>query len=1076
MLQAIKFRALLPSLNRTITLCSCLILSLVTSVAQESRLGNLSTRAQVGTGDEVLIGGLVIEGSQPKTVVIRALGPSLSESGVSEVLFDPNIKLLGSSGLLDQNEDWRDHLNAELIPLSLHPKSEVEAAIYTTLSPGAYTAIVRGGGGTGIALIEVYEINEDASTRLINISTRGIVGVGDDVMIGGVIIQGDEPKTVAIRALGLTLSESGVPGVLEDPTVRLLSANGPIDENDNWRDHPFSAFIPENLASKFDNESVILRTLDPGAYTAIVRGKNGARGIALVEVYDIEVPLKGQIVGSSDVTFTTPRGGSIGDLNVEIQGEGLGIRRTPFESLSGASGGCAIHDYGLRCWRPGSTNSTPFGLNNATFVSEHGSDGCVLINRSINCWGPITDDYDVPSNLTNPTAVSVGFLNICAIGDAGVSCWGEDIFGNTMPPADLSNPTEVGVGGFHTCAITTTGVRCWGGGGNGQEVVPPGLVNPTSLAVGLTHSCVIAGGAVRCWGESRFHQLDVPAGLINPRQVVSNRHRSCALADNGVFCWGIGWQGGPPFNLVNPRLISTSEEDSCALDDEGLKCWGPNISNGSTIVPDNLTFSQGESFTTRFDFNASNLSGFSVTSGDKTLQGVIRFDRSERNFAPVVESLSIDINEDQVANIRIPANDGNGDTLSFEATNLPKHGQLEVKGDRFIYTPEANFFGFDTFRFRATDGDLSSNEASVSITIASVVDPIALKAERQSVSVLKNSYSAIGLLAAGANEESLEVLIDEAPQHGRLVFAGDVDIDRFFGCAIDDDGVACWGDNSFGQTDVPTGITQPLDLDVGNAHACLIESSQIQCWGRSTEGQIDVPNNIQRPARISLGVSHSCAIADDDVVCWGGNEQGQTEVPPGLVNPFEISAGGRHSCALDDNGVHCWGDNNKSQLQVPDGISNPTRLSVGFEHSCVIADSGVVCWGDNSFQQITVPFGLQELGEISTGTAHSCVIHRFGIRCWGSNTFGQRFVPGEIRQAQQLSGGGYANCAIHSGGLDCWGGSPSGSNVIDNLRYQTANFRYIPDPGFVGQDTFTYHISNSESTVTGVVEIMVEAP
>lgn len=259
-----------------------------TPTPTDSRLINIATRAFVDTGDGVAIGGLIIEGSSAKTVVIRAIGPDLANRGVAGVLTDPQLQLFSGPDLIDSNDDWDQHPRMSEIPSNLVPTFQLESVIVATLEPGPYTAIVRGNQETtGVGLVEIFEVESDAS-KLVNIATRGSVGAGDNVMIGGLIIAGDAPMTVLIRAKGPSLSDFGVQGALLDPVLQVFSGPDLIDTNDDWRSHSNADNIPTNLQPTNDKESSILITLQPGAYTAIVSGSGGTTGIGLVEVFEVQ--------------------------------------------------------------------------------------------------------------------------------------------------------------------------------------------------------------------------------------------------------------------------------------------------------------------------------------------------------------------------------------------------------------------------------------------------------------------------------------------------------------------------------------------------------------------------------------------------------------------------------------------------------------------------------------------------------------------------------------------------------------------------------------------------------------------
>ena len=252
-------------------------------------LANISTRVLVQTGNNVLIGGFIISGTGPKKLVTRALGPTLSRFGVPGVLQNPTLELHNAAGaLIAFNDNWGDAPNKQqIIDAHLAPPNAAEPAILATLNPGNYTAIVRGANNTtGVALVEGYDIDPGSSSRLENISTRGLVQTGDNVMIAGVIVGGSGSQEVIVRALGPTLRNFGVANALADPTLELRDTNGNlIQSNDNWRSTQQAEIIATGLAPPNDAESAIVATLAPSNYTMIVRGVNSTTGVALVEVY-----------------------------------------------------------------------------------------------------------------------------------------------------------------------------------------------------------------------------------------------------------------------------------------------------------------------------------------------------------------------------------------------------------------------------------------------------------------------------------------------------------------------------------------------------------------------------------------------------------------------------------------------------------------------------------------------------------------------------------------------------------------------------------------------------------------------
>ena len=262
-----------------------------------ARSSNISTRSRVQTGDNVMIGGFIITGDVPKPVVLRGLGPSLVGAGVpaSAVLTDPVLELRGASGaLITSNDDWKQSPQRNQIEGTVfEPENDREAVILATLPPAGYTTVVRGKeSGTGVGLVEIYDLDTGSDSTLANISSRAVVETGNNVLIGGFTLGGSSGSPqIIIRAIGPSLGPLGVSNPLPDPTVELRDANAMLlASNDDWRDDAAQASYLEavGLQPQHDLESALAATLPPGAYTAIVSGKNGETGVALVEVYNLQ--------------------------------------------------------------------------------------------------------------------------------------------------------------------------------------------------------------------------------------------------------------------------------------------------------------------------------------------------------------------------------------------------------------------------------------------------------------------------------------------------------------------------------------------------------------------------------------------------------------------------------------------------------------------------------------------------------------------------------------------------------------------------------------------------------------------
>jgi hypothetical protein len=267
-----------------------------TSIFHTGRQLNISTRARVLTGENILIGGFIVTGNDPKRVIVRAIGPSLVGAGVPGALEDPVLRLQTDNGLvLAENDDWRQTQQSEIEATGIPPADARESALVQTLPPGNYTASVSGKESTtGVALVEVYDLAVSADSKLANISTRSFVNVDTEVMIGGLIVGAGEGEggagsaRVVLRGIGPSLAQSGVNGALQDPELLLYDANGAIIQtNQNWRDTQQVELQSLNLAPADDREAALIARLRSGNYTAVLQGRDRSTGVALIEAYNV---------------------------------------------------------------------------------------------------------------------------------------------------------------------------------------------------------------------------------------------------------------------------------------------------------------------------------------------------------------------------------------------------------------------------------------------------------------------------------------------------------------------------------------------------------------------------------------------------------------------------------------------------------------------------------------------------------------------------------------------------------------------------------------------------------------------
>jgi len=271
--------------------------------ATSGSLGNISTRLRVGTGNNVLFAGFIIQGSASKTVLIRSAGPSLTSFGVPGALANPQLELHDANNLIGTNDNWQttqiggvitSNQVAAIQNSGAAPADPAEPAIIATLPAGGYTVIVQGVGGTqGVATVEVYDLSPNNGAILANISTRGFIQTGANVMIAGFIVVG-QPVRVIVLATGPSLIPLGISNALTNPRLELHDANGTLAGNDDWQTTQLGGIITSDQSAAIQNsglapsnpaESAIIATLAPGTYTAIAQGVNGGTGVGVVQVF-----------------------------------------------------------------------------------------------------------------------------------------------------------------------------------------------------------------------------------------------------------------------------------------------------------------------------------------------------------------------------------------------------------------------------------------------------------------------------------------------------------------------------------------------------------------------------------------------------------------------------------------------------------------------------------------------------------------------------------------------------------------------------------------------------------------------
>jgi hypothetical protein len=272
--------------------CAALAIFVVPVKGQTSQVIQLSTRMPVGVGDQVGIGGFIITGTVPKQVIVRGIGPTLAQSDIADALADPILELRGPGSFATvTNDNWRDTQQQQIQDAGLAPTSDLESAIWATLSPGTYTAILRGTNNTtGTALVEIYDLTAAADSKLGNLSTRSFVGIDANIAIAGLMVgNGAVSDRVVVRGVGPSLAPA-VSNVLANPALELRNSSGTLlGSNNDWQDNIVQAqeITAAGLALTNSLESALFAILPPGRYTALMFGSNNGTGNGLVEVYDL---------------------------------------------------------------------------------------------------------------------------------------------------------------------------------------------------------------------------------------------------------------------------------------------------------------------------------------------------------------------------------------------------------------------------------------------------------------------------------------------------------------------------------------------------------------------------------------------------------------------------------------------------------------------------------------------------------------------------------------------------------------------------------------------------------------------
>lgn len=666
--------------------------------------------------------------------------------------------------------------------------------------------------------------------------------------------------------------------------------------------------------------------------------------------------------------------------------------------------------------------------------------------------------------LTNAVSVSSGESHsVALLSDGTVAAWGSDNWGQIDVPAGLSNVAVVVAGPNHCLAVKQDGtVAAWGSWTFPIPAtpvsVPSGLSNVVAVAGGNAHSVALkADGTVVAWGDDYYGQLNVPPGLSNVVAIAAGYYFTIALRADGSI---VGWPGAPQPNTSNAVAIAANYTGTLALTTNGAIIGGDSLTNVPPGLSNVVAIACG--------YSVGNAVGPSV--------------------APTAfpQTASATVNAQQI--VTLQGTDLNGQALAFRVVSLPQAGSLyqyaagvpgaEItetntyvtdSGGRLIFIPSPGGFGqpYASFSYVANDGELDSLPATVTINVIGLpyvatqpavfigditnavlegtVVPNGLETRAwfqwgqqgnmnqvtppqdvgAGASVVQVSWPVSNLVAGTVYQCRLIANNAAALSLGAVRLLGYHDLGK----------VAAWGENTYHETALPTGLTNVVAVAAsGGYHTLALKADgTVVAWGSNLQGQTNVPLGL-RAVSVGAGAHHSLALKEDGTVAaWGWNTYGETNVPAGLSNVIAVAGGGDQSLALKADGtVMAWGDNSSKQATVPVGLSNVVAIAGGSDHSIALrADGTLLGWGANTFGQISIPPSLTNAVALASGGGNfSLALRTDGtVVAWGDNLYGECNIPPGLSNVVAIGAGAYNGFAVRSDGtLVAWG---------DNSRGQT---------------------------------------
>ena len=767
-------------------------------------------------------------------------------------------------------------------------------------------------------------------------------------------------------------------------------------------------------------------------------------------------------------------------------------------------------------------SSIPAGLNNVVQVAGGGFHNLALkLDGTVVAWGSnLYGLTSIPAGLNNVVQVVGGYRhNLALKADGTVVAWGSNYVGQTNIPAGLKKVVQIAGGEDHSIALNADGMLvAWGINNYGQTTIPVGLNNVIQIFAGGSNSLALKkDGTIAAWGNNDYGQTSIPAGLNNVVQIATGNYFNLALkSDDTVVTWGYNVDGQTtlPKNLNYVKQITAGVQHSLAI----AKIYINTTTNtGGTITPTTfvkngdklrITYQPNTGYFVDTIFingvlNTDSLSGY-------TFNNIYQYQTLRVVFTPTTAPskprnvIGIGGNNKAILSFLPPTNFGSKSIVKYIAkvvgTNIKDSSTNTAitltglnRGQAYNITIQAvNNEGL------ISDTALVSNILLIPITeiistnkpTYKIGDTIQLRGNGIKTLKLKSFASRDSFVITNfitkttINSDTNYTFIvpnkvkndvyfinafsytNQLSESNRLV--------RFFVLPsnIDSLGGIAWGDNGFGQTNIPAGLNNVVQVAGGNYHNLALKGDgTVVAWGWNDNGQTSIPAGLNNVVQIAGGYGHSLALkADGTMVAWGGNDYGQSSIPAGLNNVVKISAGGYHSLALKADGtLVAWGSNGNGQTNIPAGLNNVVQIGAGRFHSLALkADGTMLAWGYNGYGQTSTPLGLNNVIQISAGLNHSLALKADGtVIVWGDNEFGQTNIPAGLNNVVQIVAGRFHSLALKADGtLVAWGNNVDGQTTIPKGLNYVEQITAGVQHNFVISKLYINTTSNIGGTIT----------